>query len=181
MWSAPVTIALAFVAFCVPEGVDPFPECAARAYAQAADASREWQHALRDLTVKMRPDLATLATLAMQDQLARLDHRQAQFRYLLGADVRRVDAGHGLLAFRNFDWTEADARVLRTRSADYVTLERKVEELNRQIQERRDWPAMHDFVRTSLSASPQFQDLLKRLQAREREIEPLLEGCQRLR
>lgn len=178
IWPMPVTVVIAFVALCVPAGADPFPDCAERAYSQSADASREWQRDLRDLIAKVRPDLATLATLAMEDQRARIERRQAQFRYLLDTDVRRVNTGNGLVSFRNFDWTEADARVLRTQSADYVAIERKVEDLKRQSQARRDWPAMHDFVRTSLSTGPQFQDLLKRFRAREGEIERLLESCQ---
>jgi|GEM_PF-3126004 len=178
MWPRPVTVAVAVLALCVPAGAGPFPECAERAYAQSADASRQWQRDLRDLTVKGRPDLAALASLAMEQQLARIDHRQAQFRYLLDTDVRRVNTGNGLVSFRNFDWTKADARVLRTRSADYVAIERKVEDLERRSQARLDWPTMHDFVRTSLSTSPQFQDLLRRFQAREGEIELLLKSCQ---
>lgn len=178
IWRRTVTLAVAFMGLCVPARAGTFPECAERAYAQAASASREWQHGLRDFLVKLRPDLATLATLEMEHQLALIDRRQAQFQYLLRTDVRRVHTREGLASFRNFDWTEADARVLRQQSSNYVAIERKVVELERQGQARRDWPALHDYVRTSLSASPQFQDLLKRLQERERGIEQLLNGCQ---
>jgi hypothetical protein len=172
-----VTVAVVFVGLSVPARAGTFPECAERAYAQAASASQAWQHGLRDLIVKGRPDLATLATLEMEHQLSRIDRRQAQFRYLLRTDVRRVHTGEGLASLRNFEWTDADARALRQQNSDYVGIERKVGELERQGQARRDWPALRDHV-TSLSASPQFQDLLKRLQERERGIERLLESCQ---
>ena len=177
-WRGAVVVAVAVVAFCVPARAGTFPECAERAYAQAVAASQQWQHGLRDLTVKVRPDLAPLASLAMEQQLARIDRRQAQFRFLLRTDVRRVRTGEGLASFRNFDWTEADAEFLRQQSTAYVAIERRIVELDRQSQVRRDWPALHDYVKTSLGTSPEFQDLLKRVQAREGEIELLLKSCQ---
>jgi hypothetical protein len=104
--------------------------------------------------------------------------RQAQFQYLLRTDVRGIRTGEGLGPFRNFDWREADARALRQQASSYRDIERKIAELARQGQARSDGPVLRDYVRTSLSASPQFQDLLKRLQERERGVEPLLKGCQ---
>lgn len=178
IWRRTVTVAVVFVGLGVPARAGTFPECAERAYAEAASASQEWQHGLRDFIVKGRPDLATLATLEMEHQLARIDRRQEQFRYLLRTDVRRVHTGEGLASFRNFDWTDADTRALRQRSPSYLAIERKVVELERQGQARHEWPALRDYVRTSSSASPQFQDLLKRLRERERGIERLLKSCQ---
>ena len=157
---------------------DTFPECANRAYTQGASSSQQWQHGLRDLVVKARPDLATLSTLEMEHQLALIDRRHAQFEYLLRADGRRIRTREGLSPFRNFEWTEADARLLRQQSSSYAATDRKVVELERQAQERHDWPALHDYVRTSLSGSPQFQDLLKQLQEREAGIARLLKDCQ---
>ena len=178
VWLRAVTLTVVFVGLCGPARAETFPECAGRAYAQAASASREWQHGLRDVLVKVRPDLATLATVEMEHQLALIDRRHAQFRHLLRTDVGRVHTREGLATFRNFDWTEADARVLRQQSSSYVATERKVAELERESQARGDWPAMRDYVRTSLSANPQFQDSLKRLQERERRIEQVLRSCQ---
>ena len=178
VWRAMVTLTVVFVRLSVPARAGAFPECAERAYAQAVSASQEWQHGLRDVLVKVRPDLATLATLEMEHQLALIDRRHAQFQYLLRTNVGRVNTREGLGTFRNFDWTEADARIPRQQSSSYAAIERKVAELERQGQPQRDWSAMRDYVRTSLSASPQFQDLLKRLQERERRIEQILTSCQ---
>jgi hypothetical protein len=175
------SVTVGVVALCVPVRAGAVQECAERAYAQAVSASQEWQHGLRDVLVKVRPDLATLATLEMEHQLALIDRRHAQFQYLLRTNVGRVDTREGLGTFRNFDWAEADARILRQQSSSYVAIERKVVELERQTQAQRDWPAMRDYVRTSLSASPQFQDSLKRLQERERRIEQLLTSCRPVR
>jgi hypothetical protein len=177
-WRGAVAVAVAVVAFCVPARAGTFRECAERAYAQAVAASQEWQRGLRDLTVKVRPDFAALASLAMEQQLARIDRRQAQFRFVLRTDVRRVHTGEGLASFRNFDWTEADGEVLRQQSTAYVAIERRVLELDRQSQARRDWPALHEYVKRSLGTSPAFQGLLKRVEAREGEIELLLKSCQ---
>jgi hypothetical protein len=173
-----MTVAVVFVGFCIPVRAGTVPECAESAYAQAASASQEWQHGLRDLIAKGRPDLTTLATLEMERQLALIDRRQAQFQYLLRTDVRRIRTSEGLASFRNFDWSETDARVLRQQSPNYVAIERKVVELERQGEARRDWPALRDYMRTSLSPSPQFQDLLKGLRGRELGIERLLKSCQ---
>ena len=110
------TFALATIVFmgvCIPARAETVSECAARAYAEAISASREWQHALRDMVAKVRPDLAPVATLEMEQQLAQIDRRQAQFQYLLHTDVSRIHTGEGLVRFRNFGWTEADGRALR--------------------------------------------------------------------
>jgi hypothetical protein len=176
-WRGIVAHVLAFAALVVPARAAPFPECAERAYAQAVAASQEWQHALRDLSVKLRPDLATIATLETERQMALLDRRHAQFRYLLRTDIGRLHPRGGLATFRNFDWKETDARVLRQQSSDYLAIDHKVMDLERQIEGRRDWPMMQDYVRTSLSATPQFQDLLKRLEQREQGIEGFLKNC----
>ena len=176
-WRRAVAHVLVFAALVVPARAAPFPECAERAYAQAVAASQEWQHALRDLSVELRPDLATVATLEMERQLALLDRRHAQFRYLLRADIGRLHPRGGLATFRNFDWKETDARILRQQSSDYVALDHKVVDLERQVEGRRDLPMLKDYVRTSLSATPQFQDLLKRFQEREQGIEGFLKSC----
>jgi len=158
VWRRTATLAVVYVGLCVPARAETFPECAERAYAQAASASQEWQHSLRDVLAKVRPDLATLATLEMKHQLALIERRHAQFRYLLRTNVGRVHTREGLAMFRNFDWTEADARVLRQQSSSYVAIERTVVELERQGQARRGWPAMREYVPTSLNPNPQFQD-----------------------
>jgi hypothetical protein len=173
-----MTLVLVFEALCVRVDAETFAACTERAYAQAASSSQQWQRDFRELLVKMRPDLALLATLEMEHQRALIDSRQARFRFLLRTDARRVHTREGLAAFRNFDWTEADAGVLRQQSPDYVAIERNAAELGRQVQAHRDWPAMREYVRTSLSGNPQFQELLKRFQEREREIEPVLRSCQ---
>jgi hypothetical protein len=177
-WRRTALLVVVFVVLSVPARAETFSECAERAYAQAASASQEWQRSLRDLLVKVRPDLAPLVTLEMEHQLALIDSRQARFRFLLRTDARRVLTRDGLAAFRNFDWTEADAGVLRQQTPGYVAIEQNVAELGRQVRAHADWPAMRDYVGTILSANPQFQHLLKRFQERERGIEPVLRTCQ---
>jgi hypothetical protein len=173
-----VLLVVIFVALPVPARAETFSECAERAYAQAVSASQEWQRSFRDLLVKVRPDLAPLATLEMDHQLKLIGRRQARFRFVLRTDAGRVHTREGLAAFRNFDWTEADAGVLRRQSPGYVAIERNVAELERQVRAHSDGPAMREYVRTTLSTNPQFQGLLKRLQERERRIEPVLKTCQ---
>lgn len=178
VWRLTAPFVVFFVTLSVPARAETFSACAERAYAQAAAASQEWQRSFRDLLVKVRPDLAPLAALEMDHQLALIDRRQARFRFVLRTDAGRVHTRQGLAAFRNFDWTEADAGVLRQQSPGYAAIERNVAELERQVRAHSDWPAMRDYVRTTLSANLQFQDLLKRSQERERGIEPVLRTCQ---
>jgi hypothetical protein len=176
-WRRTAPIFVVFVTLSVSARAETFSECGERAYAQAASASQEWQRTVRDLLVKVRPDLEPLATLEMDHQLALIDRRQARFRYVLRADSGRVHTREGLAAFRNFDWTEADAGVLRKQNPSYAAIERTVAELERQVRAHSDWPAMREYVRTTLTASPQFQELLQRFQERERGIEPVLRTC----
>jgi hypothetical protein len=178
VWRRTVLLVVVFVALCISARAETFAGCAERAYAQAAGASQQWQRDFRELLVKVRPDLAPLATLEMEHQLALIDSRQARFRFLLRTDARRVQTREGLATFRNFDWTEADAGVLRQQTPGYAAIERNGAELGRQVREHRDWPAMRDYVRTTLSVSPQFQALIKGFQEREHGIEPVLKSCQ---
>ena len=55
---------------------DTFSECAERAYAQNVAAAQDWQRGLRDLIVTAKPDLATLATLAMEQSAYRFTGRR---------------------------------------------------------------------------------------------------------
>lgn len=174
-------IVMAMVALWFPRvhgAADTLSECAARAYAEDVAAKQDWQRGLRELIVTAKPDLAPLATLDMEQQLALIDRRQAQFKYLLRTDARRIHTREGLPAFRNYEWTDADARVLREQNASYVAVERKIADLERQTRGHSDWPALRDYSRTVLAVSPGFQDLLKRLQARDSTIAGILKGCQ---
>jgi hypothetical protein len=168
---------VAFVTLSVPAGAQTLTECAERVYAQAASGSRKWQRDVHALLVKARPDLASLATLEMEHQLALIDRRQARFRHVLRADAGRIHTRDGLAAFRNFDWTEADAGVLRQQNPTYAAIERQVAELEQRVRAHSDWPAMRDYVRATLSVNPQFQALLTRFQERERGLEPVLRTC----
>ena len=161
-----------------PAFADAASHCVESVYAQDAAAKRDWSRSVRDLNVKARPDLTTLATLDMQHQLALVDRRQAQFSYLIRTEARRIRTRQGLVTFRNFDWTDTDAIVLRQQSPSYATLERKVVDLERQTKGHSDWPTLQDVSRTVLAVTPQFQGLLKRLQASEAAVERLLDGCQ---
>jgi hypothetical protein len=177
-WRRTVPLVVVFVTLSVPARAETFAECVERAYAQAVAGSQQWQRDFRALLAKARPDLAPLATLEMEHQLALIDRRQARFRYVLRADAGRIYTRDGLAAFRNFDWTEADAGVLRQQNPAYAAIERNVAELERQVRAHSGWPAMRDYVRTTLSVNPQFQELTERFQERERGIEPVLRTCQ---
>jgi hypothetical protein len=177
-WRRTATVTVFFLTLSVAIYGQTVPGCAERAYAQAADASRGWAHGLRDLIVKTKPSLLSVATLDMERQLALIDRRQAQFQYLVHTDASRVHTGEGLASLRNFDWTEADARTLRQRSPDYAVLERNVLEREGEAQAEQDWSALRGYVRTSLSKTPQFQRLIKRLEDRELATEHLLKSCQ---
>jgi len=174
------TLILAFAGAWLPaQGLaDTFAECAGRAYAQDVAGKQEWHRSLRDLIVKEKPNLAALATLDMEHQLAVVDRRQAQFGYLVRTDVRRIRTREGLATFRNFDWTDTDAVVLRQQSPGYVAMERQVVDLERRTKEHQDGATLREYVRAALGADSQFQGLLKRFQEHESTIGHLLEKCQ---
>jgi hypothetical protein len=157
---------------------DRVRECTERAYAQDVAAKQDWHRGVRELVAQARPDLATVATLQMEQQLALVNRRQAEFNYLIGANPKRIRTGEGLATFRNFDWTESDALVLRRQSQSYATLANRIADLESQTKSRSDWPALQEYSRTILAGSPQFQRLLETLQVRESGIERLLRTCQ---
>jgi hypothetical protein len=162
---------------CGTVGADTFPACVERVYAEGVTAKQAWHVSLRDLTAQMRPDLSTLATLDMNQQLALMERRRAQFRYLVQVDPTRIHTREGLSAFQNFEWTDADARNMRQRSPSYVGLEAKITELARQTSGQADWHILQEYARTAVVISPRFQDALHRLQARESVVERHLQGC----
>ena len=160
---------------------DTFPGCVTRVYAEDMKAKHVWHHSLRDLITQARPDLATLATLDMDQQLALMDRRQAQFNYLVQVDPKRIHTREGLSSFRNFDWAQTDALILRQRSLSYVVIERRVADLARLTQGHPNRPALQDYFQSVLSVSPQFQGMVQRLGERESDVEGLLQGCPPLR
>ena len=160
-----------------PAIAETFAECAERAYAQNVAAAQDWQRGLRDLIVKAKPELATLATLAMEQQLAFIDRNQARLSYLARTDASRIRTREGLMAFRNLDWTDADALILRQQRPSYAALERRVADLGGQTKAHRDWPTLQEYMRAAQGVNPEFEGLLTRFKARESAIEPLLRGC----
>jgi len=65
----PLIVAVVFAGLSVRTFARTLPECAEQAYAADVAAKQEWQRGLRDAIVKLRPDLATPATLDMELQL----------------------------------------------------------------------------------------------------------------
>jgi hypothetical protein len=156
---------------------DTFLQCVERVYVEDVTAKQAWHRTLRDLTAKGRPELAAVAALDMNQQLALIDRRQAQFNHVIQVDPKRIRTHEGLSPFRNFGWSEADALALRQRSPSYVALERRVANLARQAKGHPDWPTLQGYSREVLGVSPQFQDALQRLQARESDVDRLLKRC----
>ena len=174
-WRETLIVAVAVVWLPAHAFADTFAECAGRAYAQDVAAKQDWQRSLRDLIVKEKPNLAALATLDLEQQLALADRRQAQFSYLLRTDARRIRTREGLTTFRNFDWTDTDTVILRRQSLPYLAMESKVVDVQRRTKDHHDWPALREYVRAA--SGTQFQSLLKRSQERESTIAHLLEQC----
>jgi len=142
------------------------------AYTQA---QRQFHQELADFFTNQRPDLKDIIQLNRDLQLALIDRRSLEFRYLLSAHPERIVKDHGISRFANFNWTEADQNVLRHSSAEYEAALKLVEELRKRIGEASEGP-FPPAAQQALAEDAEFQKIYERFEAREQAVQRLLEG-----
>ncbi len=173
------TLPLAVVLTCGSAAGSDSQDCLAAVYAGYADAQRTWQQSLRDMIVSARPELADLAQVSADMQLALIDRGEARFRYLVDQAHDRLQLEGGLSEFVNVGlvWSDEDNVALMATDPDYRALEERISRLRADNDARPDWPALRTYFRTELSASQPYTDALGRLTSSTAEWEDRLDAC----
>ncbi len=173
------TLPLAVVLTCGSGTGSDSQDCLAAVYAGYADAQRTWQQSLRDMIVSARPELADLAQVSADMQLALIDRGEARFRYLVDQAHDRLQLEGGLSEFVNVGlvWSDEDNVALMATDPDYRALEERINRLRADNDARPDWPALRTYFRTELSASQPYTDALGRLTSSTAEWEDRLDAC----
>jgi hypothetical protein len=93
------------------------------------EAQRQLQRQLADFLITRRPDLKESVLLNRDLQLALIDRRSLEFRYLLAQHPEQIVKSQGISKFVNFTWTEANTDALLRTSPQYEPLRKRVEQL----------------------------------------------------
>lgn len=151
--------------------------CLHRAAALDLAGKVAFQDGLHDLIVDGKPNLAALATLNRDLQIALAESRAAQLDHLANTDPGRVETGDTVQAFRNFDWRDADEAALRNRSESYRDLAARIATLRRRNDGHPDWLRMRAYFAEALAISAAFRELTSHLAENDREVAALLRSC----
>lgn len=182
MRSAANMIALAaFLALCAGQTAraDEWSDCVRGAASAMLAASTEFQRGLRDLVVRHRPEFDALATISRDLQVKLAELRRAEIDYLLSHDRDRINTGNGLSRFSNFGWSDADTDKFARESEPFRRLSTEAAALRKANDTHPDWPAMRNYFRSGLNASPDFKALMDRLRRAHSAVEARLAGCRR--
>jgi len=151
------------------------PEKAWTAYTQA---QRQFQQELADFFTSRCPELKDLIHENRDLQLALIDRRSLEFRYLLSTHPERIVKNEGISRFTNYGWNEEDQNTLRRSSQEYEAALKRVAELRKRSDEDLRWPIFRA-AQKALEHDPEFQRIYERQDERTKAAEKLLEGRRR--
>ncbi len=146
-----------------------FKDCVA-IIAMSDFASKKAFHAgLADLIARERPEFASLASLHMRLQVALARSRRMRLSYILRADPDRLNTGHGMSRFANFDWNSSDTFRLAETNIRFEAISAEISRLKVQNNGHPEWPALRRFFTNELTLHPEYRTLLAEM-LREREM-----------
>jgi hypothetical protein len=154
-----------------------FADCVRDAADRNLVAKTAFQSGLRDLIVRDRPELESLATVQMELQILLAEAWRAKFDHLLTHDPARIDTANGLGRFSNFPWTDADSADFKEESRSYRRLELRISTLEDQNNGHPDWPELRAHFRSELSQDPDFEALMTRFQTEQATVKAVIAQC----
>ena len=154
---------------------DNFRDAATRARTEYAAAQVKWQTGLAALVAQSKPEFKEIATVQRDLQLSWIEQGTAQFRYLLDHDFHRIVLTNGVSQFLNFEWTDADTKALTKSNPTYDKLQKRIKVLEKKNDEQPDWPKFRVWFHDTLSKSKDYEALLSAFQAKDKEVEDLLQ------
>lgn len=147
-------------------------ENAWKAYART---QRQFQQELADFFGSRRPDLKDLIQTNRDLQLALIDRRSLEFRYLLSTHPERIVKDQGISRFANFGWTEEDSIALQRANQEYEAVVKRVEELRKRSQSDSQWLALRA-AQKALANDAELKKIYQRFEGHEQAVQKLLEG-----
>ena len=109
-------------------------------------AQKRFQTDLFTLISDKWPELASIAALQRDQQLATIEQRDMEFTYLAEHDPGRIVVDQGWEAFANFEWKETDSEKLRKANPDFGKLEKWLDDTNKAISEHPNRTGVHEHV-----------------------------------
>jgi hypothetical protein len=153
-----------------PSGAD---DAAGKAWAAYSQAQGQYQQEMADFLSSRHAELKEVIVLSLDMQLALIERRSLEFRYLLATHPERIVRNQGISQFANFAWTDKDAHALRNSNPAYSAAPKRVETLRQRSQEHPQWPALRA-ANQSLAKDPEYQAIYQRFDQRVKEAEKLL-------
>lgn len=152
--------------------------CIAGPVAADLAAKVAFQDGMRDLMATARPDLADLITLNRDLQVALAEARALRLDWLALEDPDRLRplSADGT-PWRGFAWDEADEVALRAADPRYLTLSTQAQALATRSDGHPDWPALRDYMRSSLRNDPGFRDLTRDLVKPVQDMDDAMRAC----
>ena len=174
-----VALLVAVLAILQPAAVRAatFEDCVRRASELDLRAKTEYQRGTHDLIARDKPEFAALAAISRDLQIARAWARAARYVWLMRHDAKRIFAGNGLSAFRNFVWNPEDETTFRDANADYDTQARRIESLTEASNGNPGWPALREYFTGTLFKSQEFRDLTKQLNDNDGLVAEIIAVC----
>ena len=138
-----------------------------------ADAQKKYQNDLYELSVSKWPDLKPIIEINRDLQVALVDSRSMKFYYLLEHNPSKIVRNQGVSTFANFDWTDADNKILRDTNPAFATLDDRIKELRASNDGHPIWPEFRDRFK-SLSNDKEYLNITNSLNQTITEVEQLL-------
>jgi hypothetical protein len=167
-----LTILVLLVAIAKSGFTQSTPE-ATKAWTLYSDAQRAWQQSLAEFLSRRRPDLKAIIALSRDLQLAMIDRRSIEFRYLLDAHPNRIIKNKGISTFANFDWDSQDETALRRLKTEFVRAGQLVQDLQQRNNNHPQWPLLRE-AHQSLAKETEYGDLYQRFQQEVKNAEEVL-------
>ena len=157
--------------FAGPCSADVFRAVATKARTEYAAAQVQWQNDVAELVTRTSPEFTDIASIQRALQLASIEERTRQFRFLLEHDPQRLTVTNGSPQFMNFEWTDENAKALIEADPSYATLQKKISILREKNDQQPDWPKFRTWYREVLSKSKDYETILRQFMVKQTEVE----------
>jgi hypothetical protein len=153
---------------------DDFVNIAEKSWVKYTSAQEKWHHDLADLVTQTNPKFKENANIERDLQLIYIKERTLSFRYLLKHNPHRIVLTKGIFEFANFEWTDADMKVLTQTTPMYGQLRKQITELTNKIIEEPDGPAFRKWFHDTFSKDKNYVNLLNAFLSKVKEVEIML-------
>jgi hypothetical protein len=146
-----------------------------KAWTAHAQAQCQLQQELAKFFISRRPDLKERFELNRDLQLALIDRRSMEFRYLLATHPEKIVRDQGISRLANYEWTDEDQNALRRSSPEYEAARKRVEELRKRSEETSQGHTLRD-AQQALAKDPELLSIYQRFEEREQAAQKMLEA-----